>query len=215
MKKFIVTIFTVAAIFSGVINVTADSWVPPVSFEIQSEHGNEVFRFEPDATNMTNTYSKSAVYKSADAAEPIYTVKNLRSWAYKSDFFFSENFRQFAFIPPADFDLAMEFYSNGRLIKKYNIKELVKDHSKITRSISSAWWRNTDTEIFQDQNTLQITTVDNLTYTFDIATGDILQNTESLKVNKISILKFSVLGIVGVGIIGVAIFWLIRRKRKS
>ena len=206
MKKIIFAVVVVVTVLLGMTIALADDWEVPTSFEVQSEQGSEVFRFNPDPADRTAT---AALYKNANSTEVIYTVKNLRSHAYKSSFFFSDDLRQFAFIPPADFDIAVEFYSNGSLTKSYTIKELVKDHSKIMNSVSSAHWRSTTTGSIQDQNTLQITTVDNITYTFDITTGEILQSTGGLGV------KEFIFGVVGVGILGGLVFLFIQYRRKN
>lgn len=169
--KRLLSVFIVVLIF-GEIFAAADSWIPPTSFEIQSEDGSKIFRFEPDPENAFDSHCKAALYDNTD--QLIYIVENLRSWAYENNFFFSEDFRNFAFIPPADFDVGLEFYSNGVLKKTYHIKDLVKDHDKISYSTTKAWWLKGDANISEDCNTLTITTVDGLIYHFDIASGAVL-----------------------------------------
>jgi len=84
----------------------------------------------------------------------IYTVKDIRSWAYKSDFYFSGDFQNFVFFPPTGFNIAFEFYTNGVLQETYYIEDLVKENWLIPKSTTKAWWLSSDEKITQNKNIL-------------------------------------------------------------
>lgn len=208
MKKHFFVFFAIILFLLGQIFAAADTWVPPASFEIQSKDGSKVFRFEPDSDN----HSTAALYDSSDPPKEIYTVENLRSWAYENNFFFSEDFMNFVFIPPADFEIALEFYTNGKLKKTYYIRDLVKDHSKISYSETSAWWQKTGVKASRDNNTLTFTTVDDLTYKINLVNGDILK--EGGNSSRNFLLKAIIFFLMGLLIAGSVILLLLQRKPK-
>lgn len=211
MKKLFLASLMMLLFLFGQIFASADSWIPPTSFEIESKDGSKVFRFEPNSNN----HSTAVLYDNSNPPKAIYTVENLRSWAYENNFFFSDDLMHFFFIPPADFDIALEFYSKGKLKKTYYIKDLVKDHSKISYSISSAWWLKEGVKVSQDNNTLTLTTVDNLTYNFDITDGNILGNDKVPNPVWNVVRKAIPFVLTGALIAGYIASLLLRRRQKS
>ena len=197
-----------------ITNVAADSWAPPAPFEIPSNDGARVFRFEPNPDNTYNPDTKcdAALYK-IGYSESIYTVKDLRSWAYKNNFYFSYDSMHFAFIPPTDFDIALEFYSNGLLVKTYKIKDLVKDYSKVKHSTSTAHWLDIESVHSQD-NTLSLKTCDNQTYIFDITTGNIVNDNKNFDLYITAIIKYVLPVIFIIGVSVGAILLRFQRKRQ-
>ena len=155
---------------------SADSWTPPAPFELWSEDGSLVFRFDPGAASWHNTTAQAAVYRK-DEPEPLYTVKYLRAWAYSSRFYFSRDFRNFVFFPPAEFDIAAEFYAEGARMKTYLIRDLVKDIDQLTHSTSTVWWL---AEIVHspESDTLTVFTADGLTHLLDLTNGSLLDDSE-------------------------------------
>jgi len=100
------------------------------------------------------------------------------------DFIFSEDFRYFVLIPEASQNIAFEFYDNGVLLRSYRINKLVRNMDRVLYSVSTASWRSWSGKNFDStNNTLTITTVDNLTYVFDITTGwNIVKGFEKINV---------------------------------
>ena len=197
-QKFVYILLITAVLFFSPDLVFADDWMAPSQFEIHSEDGSKFFQFDPGALDSSNPFATAAVYENANPPKPIYEVENLRSWAYENNFYFTEDFMHFAFMPSPDFDIAIEFYSEGVLVKTYNIKDLVSRHSKIEYSTSSAWWKNSDAEVVRDSDRLTITTIDNITYVFDIATGDIVEKHGVSNNIWISIIIFVIAVVAGI-----------------
>jgi hypothetical protein len=199
----------------GNLYAAADSWVDPSPFEIYSKDKSKVFRFEPNRDNEFEGVAKAALYDASNTGKIIYQVNNLRSHASKSDFFFSEDFQNFAFFPPADFEIAFQLYLNGEIIKTYYIKELVKKHDKIFYSTSAAWWRKDDSRPSQQGNILTFTTVDNLTYHFDIVAGDFVTEPESANTFQDYIRRAAPFIAVFICVSGLVIYFIISRQRKT
>jgi len=190
------------------IHAGADDWLPPRPFEIWSEDRNRVFRFDPDSHRDV---AQAAVYRSDNLRQPIYTVENLRAWAYEENFFFSRDFQHFVFRPPADFHIALQFYSNGILMRTHYIQDLVVDMDRVLHSTTTAWWGPEDQrtvwiEFFPENDRLAITTIEEITYIFDITTGEILKDTHP-------ILPIIVLITVG-GAVFVCFFFFWKRKKE-
>ena len=149
-------------------------------------------------------------------------MKSIRSWAYESEFFFSEDFKYFAFAPQASQNTVLEFYGNGELMMSYTVDDLVKDLSAVRYTITTAMWLTREglsgIEQSLAHNTLTLTTVDNLTYVFDISTGAILEPSDREPLSGAAtdivdsdwlILRVAITIIV----FGCTTFILIRRKR--
>ena len=187
MKKLALLIVLVCALTSFALPAVADSFMAPVPFETTFPNGDKVFRFDP---KNNDGYAEAAVYTTTEPPELVYSVEKLSSFAYASNFYFSPDMMSFAYVPTANQETAIEFYSNGKLSKKYKINDLVRNMNKVTYSVSMAFWRNA--EPVRDGNILTITTVDNMTYDFDISAGGAIVKTTGTSVNIMSILMDSI-----------------------
>lgn len=84
---------------------------------------------------------------------------------------------------PAHDDLAVAFYQDGKLLKSYSTAELVKDHSKVQRSVSHYTWladsdsRAADATLHELKlgwdNVFTLSTIDGINYRFNATTGGI------------------------------------------
>lgn len=73
-------------------------------------------------------------------------------------------------------DLAIAFYTRGKLMKQYQVKELIKRPDSLVHSVSHYSWRpekQTKPNGFYDK-TFHLTMIDQTTYSFDITNGKIL-----------------------------------------
>jgi len=177
-KSTLVLLISVIMMFSGVAIYADDFVVDP--FRITSEDGSKVFIYTPNPHFNRRRDSRlpaTGLYYNTDPLELIYLLDDI-GWAFENDFFFSPDFRHLAFFRELSFDIALEFYEDGILIKRYMIDDLVKNMNEVWFSTSSAHWakrasRNFDTT----NNILTVTTVDNLTHVFDIKTGETINGT--------------------------------------
>jgi len=75
--------------------------------------------------------------------------------------------------PAADLDVLL-FFEKGVLLKKYELRGLLKDPSNVTRSVSHFFWLPLGAKpLFKDEK-LSITTTDKVSYEFDLKTGEII-----------------------------------------
>lgn len=178
-KKILILIalFASAMVFTGV-PAYADTFLPPEPFEIWSEDGTIVLRWCPgDEYNWTWGTAYAGVYRNG---ELVYSIENLpiRGQSERG-FLFSSDFRNFVFIPPTDNQVvAMGFFEDGVLLRSYRIDELVRDINVVTYTVTTASWENWQGRKFDAaNNTLTIVTRDDITYVFDITTGEIIYDT--------------------------------------
>ncbi len=79
----------------------------------------------------------------------------------------------------SDKQLAVAFYKQGDLLKKYSTRDLIKQENSIRCSVSHYQWR---AETEQPQwlgydNDFYLTTIEGVEYRFSLTTGDILSQT--------------------------------------
>jgi len=168
---FLVVLFIFTVIFGG-ITASADSFVMPEPFIRESEDGSRVFVFNPLSDE---DFPAMGVYKNANPLELIYEI-NLGFMVFDSDFHFTGDMRNFVFVPQVSQDIAVEFYREGTLMHSYRIPNLVRDGREVQYSVSMAFWYDYESRIFDSaNNTFTITTVDNLSYIFDVMTGEVIE----------------------------------------
>ena len=75
-------------------------------------------------------------------------------------------------------DLALSFYGEGKELKKYAVKDLIRDESRLQRSVSHFFWRSYEKPalkgLSEDQNKFTLTLIDGTTCVFDLSNGDLL-----------------------------------------
>jgi hypothetical protein len=75
---------------------------------------------------------------------------------------------------PKATDVALTFFHRGQFVKQYTVLELVRDRSKIRKSVSHYSWRDDGHRAsFDVPETFSAGTCDGLTYDFDPKTGAI------------------------------------------
>lgn len=176
-RKSIVAILLVAIMVFGGLTVYADTFLSPRPFEITSEDGTMVFRWNPGLEdNWTHGTAQAGVYRND---ELIYSVKNLPIRGESaSNFLFSKGFDYLVFRPSVCQVMALGFFENGVLLRSYRIDELVRDMNVVIYSVTTASWENWSGRNFDTaNNTLTIVTRDDITYIFDITTGEIISDT--------------------------------------
>ena len=155
----------------------ADDIAPPVPSITESEDGSHVFVFNP---HEDDNYPVMGVYRNTEPLEFVYQISS----SERSIHIFSTDMRYFVSIQPVStttsvpvsYATAIDFHDNGALIKYYIISDFVRNMNMIRYSTTQAHWIDfgSDSIVFiSTENSLTIKTVDNLTYVFDITSGDI------------------------------------------
>ena len=70
-------------------------------------------------------------------------------------------------------DLAIAFYVDGQQKKSYSTLDLLKEPSKVPRSISHYRWLESVNPSYMPEQMFSVVTVEKVTITFDITTGEI------------------------------------------
>ena len=101
-------------LLSGVTTVFADTFLPPEPFEIWSEDGTKVFRWNPGPEdNWSRGFAQAGVYRND---ELIYSIENLPILGVSSSqFLFSADLRYLVFVPSVSLVAALGFFENGVL----------------------------------------------------------------------------------------------------
>ena len=216
MKKrcFIIIALAILMLFVNTVHVSAVSIAAPDTFEIISEDGERIFRFTPNPNWDLNAIA--TVYRNTDPPEVIYAVENLTSWAYAWNFIFSEDMQYFVVTPPSfGTNNILMFYGNGALIKAYTREDLVRNRDRYwLEQVRENETIRRSIELDSNYNTLTLTTVDRVTYVFDITTGEILsgETPEEFSQN-LTILYISVAIYSAIGIVGIIIFIFVKKRK--
>ena len=166
MKKILVITLFLAVLFS---QAAFACWSPPQPFEIYSEDGSRVFWFIfYDEQGLL----ESGVYDTA-TGELIYAIDDLHGATSQNEMFFSSDMRYLAYIRPNSIP-AVQFFADGQLIHSYYANDLVRSTRQIMDLSIGPQWRRWDSPVTFADNRLTLTTIDGITYTFDITIGRII-----------------------------------------
>lgn len=76
-------------------------------------------------------------------------------------------------------DLAIAFYAEGKELKKYSVKDLIPDESKLQHSVSHFFWQSFDKKkargLQKDGKEFILPLIDGRVIVFDMTTGEILK----------------------------------------
>lgn len=123
--------------------------------------------------NIRKTFSTSGLYMTGTNT-PLWTV----SW-YAFDTYLSTDGEHVVRIGPwasSTKQLAVAFYSNGKEIKRYLIREVVKGVDKLQHTVSHFFWMD-KCELDDHFGLFRIRTVESIDYTFSISTGEVVSIT--------------------------------------
>ena len=166
------TALLIAFIFViSIAPVNADSMIAPMSYEIEFEEQDLVFRmilenrYEFDREN-SGLYVKST-------GEKVYTV---HEYYYEGDLYFSADRLSFAAMTwqETNEDKGIIFYNNG-VMSYVPVTNLMKNLDAREYSSSHYSWEVYSKRVYDEKNsTLSILTNDGISYTFDIKDGRII-----------------------------------------
>jgi len=165
----------------------ADSDQQPVPWATTSERGDYLFKMVPpkwryeEGKRVIDCLPFGIAYKITRDGE-FDEIWLTQGWyAYKG--YLSDDGRYIVGFGPwakdkkKHSDLALAFYDKGKLIKQYEVRELIKKPELLEESVSHYTWRpeiQTDPNGFNGK-TFHLVMIDKTTYTFDYATGEILE----------------------------------------
>ena len=154
------------------------SWAAPEPFEVFSEDGTRVFVFTPGAYGTGSAHA--AVYTINGAApnqerQVVYTVVDLSSFAYESNFYFSSDMNHFARMFNPSGSPIFEVFSNGIRTRTVFRNDIIENHSstEAETSIGPRYTVNWTIESFSPEEAiLTISTGEDNTFLFDLARAE-------------------------------------------
>lgn len=161
--------------------VFSDSEALPSDFSQVTKNSDFIFVMLSPFEKRTLEYNQSGLYKNNGTQLPEWTV----DWYSFGVIPHSNGKHLVRFGPWASSVLqeALSFYKNGKLIKQYNISDLIKDKSKLEHTVSHFSWRE-DVEYLEDEGVIYLKTKDNIEYIFSIYSGNFFESNDK-KYNKI------------------------------
>ena len=146
--------------------------VPPYSLDEELKFWNE--SFGEKVRQIRSVHGVSGMYRNDGSSEPLWTV----SWYAFGTEIFSDGVHLVRHGPWASktSDEGISFFAKDRLIRTYRVSELVKDKSKLERSVSHFEW-SADDRLDDGMLRYTLLTVDRRCYVFDVTTGEILSMT--------------------------------------
>jgi len=171
-KTFICLCLTLVFIFSSPLLVSA-CWMAPESLEIVSGDGSKVFVFVPDGYG--SDVAHAVVYEIINNERHlVYSVEDLSSFAYESNFHFSADMMHFArrFPPPGM--PAFEVFSYGERTRVVMRSDFIEDYASGGEFTSigptyTVSWRIEDHP--PQDTTIIISTGEDSAILFDLATA--------------------------------------------
>jgi len=162
-------------ILSAAVPVSA-CWAQPLPFEILSEDGSRVFVFDPDQYGMG--IANAAVYEIINGERQlVYTVEDLASFAYESNFHFSTDMAHFIRTFPAPGIPVFEVFSYGERTRIVLRSDFIEDYSEAGRFTSIGPEYNVGWQIEERSPNgvaITISTGEGNTFVFDITTAEFI-----------------------------------------
>jgi hypothetical protein len=165
----------------------ADSPAPPVPWVTTSESGDYLFKMVPpkwrkeggdyvidrEAFGVAYKISGEGEFQEMWRTQGWYTFKGYLS----DDGLHFVRFGPWASDQKEHSDLALAFYERGKLIKQYEVRELIKKPDLLEDSVSHYRWQPEIQSVpngFKD-GSFHLVMIDKTTFTFDRTTGEILK----------------------------------------
>jgi len=168
----------IAAVMLASSIAWADSEVPPYTYVSVSEYGRYYFKMIPD--NPADRETGSGICFEVTAGNTDKILWTTTGWYAYSTYLSSDGkyLIRMGVWPRgqelSDTHLAVAFYKDGNLLKSYTTKYLVKDPSRIERTVSHYFWLEGIPGLLPHGHRFKIVTKDNIEYIFDITDGKII-----------------------------------------
>lgn len=164
------------------IPVFADSPAPPRDYKKVTENNEYVFvmlapdewvKHQDSATKAI--YKQSGLYRNDGSTTPLWVV-----YWYAFEVYPSSDGKHLVRMGPwasSVEQLALSFHRNGEEIRSYRIRDLIRDETKLSRTVSHFFWRS-ELRYDDKKGSVFLKTKDNQTYWFSVNSGEIQQETK-------------------------------------
>ncbi len=154
----------------------ADTPAPPRDYVKETENGQYVFvmlappeRWVSKDPEIRKAYGASGLYRNDGSSTPLWTI----DW-YSFTVYPASDGRHIVRMGPwaSSVDqLALAFYENGKELKSYLIRDLVKNLLMLKHTVSHFFWQK-ELKYNDKEGTILITTHDDQVYLFSVKTGE-------------------------------------------
>lgn len=179
--KFIVLFQVITVLFCFSLPAIADTPAPPRDYTKVTENEEYVFvmlapdneRWSDKNSEIREKYKQSGLFKNDGSATVLWIVH----W-YSFSVYPSSDGKHIVRMGPwasSTSQLALAFYENGKEIKRYLIKDLVRDENKLRHTVSHFFWRS-DQQFNDREGTISLKTTDGQYYLFSVKTGEIIKD---------------------------------------
>ena len=190
--KYLLLLITILGIATQ--DLYADSPRTPFPYLVTAGDGTVYFRMFPRPRSGNHSDGFGVAYRVRDEGSD-QVLWRTQGW-YSTEVFLSHDGHFLVAMGPWNSgsrpkkeDLALSFYSDGKLVKQYSTADLVKDPSKVRRSRSHYTWLARDSELLKPnsekdpeaelrvfpKHIFRLKTCDGLVYFFDMTTGSIVE----------------------------------------
>ena len=175
--KYIIVLQIALTLFIAAVPAFADTPAPPRDYTVETENGKYVFvmlappeKWSSKSPGIRDLYKQSGLYRNDGSQDPLWVV-----YWYSFTVYPSSDGKHLVRMGPwasSTDQLAVAFYENGKEIKQYLIKDLIRDEKKLSYTVSHFFWRS---ELrYDDKNGLLfLKTKDGQSYRFSVNTGQI------------------------------------------
>jgi hypothetical protein len=177
----LLSMFLILAVFLALPGRTvADRPAAPRDYTKETENGEYLFVMlapqqwaKSQGRGIRTTYKQSGLYRNDGSATPLWSV-----YWYSFEVYPSSDGRHVVQMGPWASDveeMAVSFYRDGKELKAYRIKDLVRDESKLEHTVSHFSWRSS-LRYDDKHGFLFLKTKDDRSYRFSVKTGEIEQD---------------------------------------
>ena len=164
-----------------------DSMDRPHSYVKESPDGKYLFVMLAPSDNALDwgaefqtIFPASGMYLNDVSRTPLWTV----DWYASSVVVFSDGVHviRYGWWPENLSNEAITFFANGKMLRSYQISDLVDTSLFLDRTVSHfRWERADDTEFDETDHTFSVATISDEKYTFDYTTGEIVSARRPLR----------------------------------
>lgn len=176
MNKFLLSLILIALCIDI---VRADLVEPPYPYVAASSNGKYYFKMLPDPKEkFAITKGKGILYEVTKRGKDK-ELWRVSGWYSFSTYIYDDG-KHLVRIGnwygggPSSGDVAIAFYENGKLLKSYSTLDILKNPSNAPKSVSHYSYLKEISGFYKGTEMFSIITVEDIEYTFDATTGEIL-----------------------------------------
>jgi hypothetical protein len=165
--------------FAGTV-VRADLFQTPYPYVVASSDGKYYFKMLPTRKERfaLDTNGKGILYEVAEGKKDK-ELWRVSGWYSFSTYIYHDGKHLVRMGngnggEPSNNHLAIAFYENGKLLKSYSTLDILKTPSKVPKGISYYRYLKDTPGFYKGTEMFSILTVEDIEYTFDVTTGEIL-----------------------------------------